>query len=71
METYCEVDRGETNVNDFLIGPIFGFFAIDTQEQVKVTVHGAKATHRYRKNGIEFFETLVDPIFPLETVLIG
>jgi hypothetical protein len=54
-----------------LIGPIFRFFAIDTQEQVKVAVHGAKATHRYRKNGIEFFESLVDPFFPLESVLIG
>jgi hypothetical protein len=30
-----------------------------------------KPPHRYRKNGIEFFETLVDPIFALETVLIG
>jgi hypothetical protein len=54
-----------------LIGPVFGFFAIDTQEQVKVIVHGAKATHRYRKNGVQFFESLVDPFFPLETVLIG
>jgi hypothetical protein len=54
-----------------LIGPAFGFFAIDTQEQVEVTIHGAKAPYRYRKNGIEFFETLVDPIFALETVLIG
>jgi hypothetical protein len=38
---------------------------------MQVTVHGAKAPYRYRKNGIEFFEPLVDPIFPLETVLIG
>jgi hypothetical protein len=53
-----------------LIGPAFGFFAIDTQEQVQVAVHGAKATYRYRENGIEFFETLVDPVLPLETVLI-
>jgi hypothetical protein len=38
---------------------------------MQVTVHGAKAPYRYRKNGIEFFEPLVDPIFPLESVLIG
>jgi hypothetical protein len=36
-----------------------------------VAVHGAKAPYRYRKNGIEFFESLVDPFFPLEAVLIG
>jgi hypothetical protein len=54
-----------------LIRPIFGFFAIDTQEQVQVTVHGAKAPYRYREDFVEFFESLVDPIFPLETVLIG
>jgi hypothetical protein len=54
-----------------LIGPAFGFFAIDTQEQVKVIVHGAKAPNRDCKNLIEFFEALVDPIFALETVLIG
>jgi hypothetical protein len=54
-----------------LIGPIFGLFAIDTQEQVKVAVHGAKAPYGYRKNGIEFFESLVDPFFPLKAVLIG
>jgi len=54
-----------------LIGPIFGFFAIDTQEQVKVIVHGAKATDGDRKDLVQFFESLVDPIFPLETVLIG
>jgi hypothetical protein len=54
-----------------LIGPIFGFFAIDTQEQVKVIVHGAKATDGDRKDLVQFFETLVDPIFPLEAVLIG
>jgi hypothetical protein len=57
--------------DDFLIRPIFGFFAIDTQEQVQVTVHGAKAPYRYREDFVEFFESLVDPIFPLETVLIG
>jgi hypothetical protein len=54
-----------------LIRPIFGFFAIDTQEQVKVIVQGAKATNGYRKDFVEFFETLVDPVFALETVLIG
>jgi hypothetical protein len=54
-----------------LIGPIFGFFAIDTQEQVKVIVHGAKAPDGDRKDLVQFFESLVDPIFPLETVLIG
>jgi hypothetical protein len=36
-----------------------------------VTVHGAKAPYRYREDFVEFFESLVDPIFPLETVLIG
>ena len=35
--------------DDFLIGPIFGFFAIDTQEQVKVIVHGAKAPTEIEK----------------------
>jgi hypothetical protein len=54
-----------------LIGPAFGFFAIDTQQQVEVIVHGAKAPYRDCKNLIEFFEALVDPIFALETVLIG
>jgi hypothetical protein len=54
-----------------LIGPAFSNFAIDTQEQVKVIIHGAKAPYRYRKNEIESFEPLVDPIFALETVLIG
>jgi hypothetical protein len=54
-----------------LIGPAFGFFAIDTQEQVEVIVHGAKAPYRDCKNLVEFFEALVDPIFALETVLIG
>jgi hypothetical protein len=54
-----------------LIGPAFGFFAIDTQEQVEVIVHDAKAPYRDCKNLVEFFETLVDPIFALETVLIG
>jgi hypothetical protein len=38
---------------------------------VKVAVHGAKAPYGYRKNGIEFFESLVDPFFPLKAVLIG
>jgi hypothetical protein len=57
--------------NDFLIGPAFGLFAIDTQEQVEVIVHDAKAPYRDCKNLVEFFETLVDPIFALETVLIG
>jgi len=57
--------------NDFLIGPIFGFFAIDTQEQVKVIVHGAKATDGDRKDLVQFFESLVNPFFPMETVLIG
>jgi hypothetical protein len=38
---------------------------------VKVIVQGAKATNGYRKDFIEFFETLVDPVFALETVLIG
>jgi hypothetical protein len=54
-----------------LIGPIFGFFAIDTQKQVQVAVHGAKATDGDREDFVEFFESLVDPFFPLETVLIG
>jgi hypothetical protein len=54
-----------------LIGPAFGFFAIDTQEQVEVAVHGAKAPYRYREDFVEFFEPLVDPFFPLEAVLIG
>jgi hypothetical protein len=36
-----------------------------------VAVHGAKAPYRYREDFVEFFETLVDPFFPLETVLIG
>jgi hypothetical protein len=54
-----------------LIGPIFGFFAIDTQKQVQVAVHGAKAPDGDRKDLVQFFETLVDPFFPLETVLIG
>jgi hypothetical protein len=38
---------------------------------VQVAVHGAKAPYRYREDFVEFFETLVDPIFPLEAVLIG
>jgi hypothetical protein len=38
---------------------------------VQVTVHGAKAPYRYREDFVEFFESLVDPIFPLESVLIG
>jgi hypothetical protein len=38
---------------------------------VEVTVHGAKATDGDRKDLVQFFETLVDPFFPLETVLIG
>jgi hypothetical protein len=69
----CTARRIEAKptLNDFLIGPIFGFFAIDTQEQVKVIVHGAKATDGDRKDLVQFFESLVDPIFPLETVLIG
>jgi hypothetical protein len=69
----CPARRIEAKptLNNFLIGPAFSNFAIDTQEQVEVAVHGAKAPYRYRKNGIEFFEPLVDPIFALETVLIG
>jgi hypothetical protein len=63
--------EAKPTLNDFLIGPIFGFFAIDTQEQVKVIVHGAKATDGDRKDLVQFFETLVDPVFPLEAVLIG
>jgi hypothetical protein len=54
-----------------LIRPVLGFFAVDTQEQVKVIVHGAKATNGDRKDFVEFLETLVDPVFTLETVLIG
>jgi hypothetical protein len=38
---------------------------------VQVIVHGAKATDGDRKDLVQFFETLVDPFFPLETVLIG
>jgi len=38
---------------------------------VKVIVHGAKATDGDRKDLVQFFESLVDPFFPLETVLIG
>jgi hypothetical protein len=38
---------------------------------VKVIVHGAKATDGDRKDLVQFFESLVDPIFPLESVLIG
>jgi hypothetical protein len=41
-------------LDDFLIGPAFGFFAIDTQEQVEVTIHGAKATYGYREDFVEF-----------------
>jgi hypothetical protein len=54
-----------------LIRPVLGFFAVDTQEQVKVIVHGAKATNGDRKDFVEFFETLVDPFFALKTILIG
>jgi hypothetical protein len=50
---------------------LYCFYAIDTQEQVEVIVHGAKAPNRDCKNLVEFFEALVDPIFALETVLIG
>jgi hypothetical protein len=32
--------------------------------------YGAKATHGYEKISLEFFEPLVDPFFPLESVLI-
>jgi hypothetical protein len=69
----CPARRIEAKptLDDFLIRPIFGFFAINTQEQMQVIVHGAKATYRYREDFVEFFETLVDPIFPLEAVLIG
>ena len=63
--------EAKPTLDDFLIGPIFGFFAIDTQEQVKVIVHGAKATDGDRKDLLQFFESLVDPFFPMETVLIG
>ena len=38
---------------------------------MEVAVHGAKAPYRYREDFVEFFETLVDPFFPLEAVLIG
>jgi hypothetical protein len=71
--TICPARRIEAKptFDDFLIGPAFSFFAIDTQEQMEVAVHGAKAPYRYREDFVEFFETLVDPFFPLEAVLIG
>jgi hypothetical protein len=46
--------EAKPTLDDFLIGPISGFFAIDTQEQVKVIVHGAKATDGYREDFVEF-----------------
>ena len=33
---------------------LYCFYAIDTQEQVKVAVHGAKAPYRYREDFVEF-----------------
>jgi hypothetical protein len=54
-----------TLLGDFERRPSPRLFVVNTEQNVKVVVHDAKTAYGHCKYLIEFFESLIDPIFPV------